>query len=280
MKIVLAGTPDFSVPIFEEVIKNFNVVAIVSQPDRPANRGYKLEPTPVKLLAQKYNIKLFQPEKINEIKEELKALEYDLFISAAFGQWVPNSVLEIAKIASINVHGSLLPKYRGAAPIQHSLLNGDKETGITLIYMTKEMDAGNMLAKASIKIEEDDTSKELFEKLSILAKNNIVDWINKISQNQLANEEQNIEEVTLSPKITKEFAQIFLSDDYINAYNKIRALNDNPGAYIINEQGKRIKLFRVSLIPIKNSLKLDFTNGSLYIYEYQYEGKRKILLSK
>ncbi|SYV97382.1 Methionyl-tRNA formyltransferase, partial [Mycoplasmopsis edwardii] len=121
LKIVLAGTPEFSVPAFEEVIKNFNVVAIVSQPDRPANRGYKLLPTPTKLLAEKYNIKLFQPEKIGEIYQELKELDYDILLTCAFGQYIPTNVLELAKIASINIHGSLLPKYRGAAPIQHSL---------------------------------------------------------------------------------------------------------------------------------------------------------------
>lgn len=276
MKIVLAGTPEFSVPIFEEIINNLNVVAIISQPDKPANRGYKVIPTPVKELAQKYNIKLFQPNKISEIKEELEKLEYDILVTAAFGQWIPDSVLKIAKIASVNIHGSILPKYRGAAPIQHSLLNGDKETGITLIYMVKEMDAGDMLAKAYLKIEEEDTSKELFEKLSNLAKENIVDWLKKLYNNQLSITQQQHSEATLAPKIEKSFSQVFLTDDYLEVYKKIKALNENPGAFILTKENKRLKLFRASLNFVKNSIKLNFKNGDLYIYEYQYEGKKKI----
>ncbi|UWD34275.1 methionyl-tRNA formyltransferase [Mesomycoplasma molare] len=276
MKIVLAGTPEFSVPIFEEIINNLNVVAIISQPDKPANRGYKVIPTPVKELAQKYNIKLFQPNKISEIKEELEKLEYDILVTAAFGQWIPDSVLKIAKIASVNIHGSILPKYRGAAPIQHSLLNGDKETGITLIYMVKEMDAGDMLAKAYLKIEEEDTSKELFEKLSNLAKENIVDWLKKLYNNQLSITQQQHSEATLAPKIEKSFSQVFLTDDYLEVYKKIKALNENPGAFILTKENKRLKLFRASLNFVKSSIKLNFKNGDLYIYEYQYEGKKKI----
>ncbi|MGZ9428863.1 methionyl-tRNA formyltransferase [Mycoplasma sp. 1012] len=276
MKIVLAGTPEFAVPIFEEIINNFEVVAIISQPDKPANRGYKILPTPVKILANQYNIKLFQPTKISEITEELKKLDFDILVTAAFGQWIPTSVLSIPKIAAINIHGSLLPKYRGAAPIQHTLLNGDKETGVTLMYMVKEMDAGDMLAKAKLDIKEEDTSKDLFNKLSLLAKNNIVEWLNKLSKKELKAEKQDNNLVVFSPKIEKQFAQIFLSDDYIHAYRKIKALNDNPGAFYINEQNKRVKLFRASLSPIKNALKLSFKNGILYIYEYQYEGKKVV----
>ncbi|MGZ9413292.1 methionyl-tRNA formyltransferase [Mycoplasma sp. 480] len=276
MKIVLAGTPEFAVPIFEEIINNFEVVAIISQPDKPSNRGYKILPTPVKILANQYNIKLFQPTKISEITEELKKIDFDILVTAAFGQWIPTSVLSIPKIAAINIHGSLLPKYRGAAPIQHALLNGDKETGVTLMYMVKEMDAGDMLAKAKLDIKEEDTSKDLFHKLSLLAKNNIVQWLNKLSKNELKSEKQDDNLVVFSPKIEKEFAQIFLSDDYIQAYRKIKALNDNPGAFYINEQNKRVKLFRASLSPIKNALKLTFINGILYIYEYQYEGKKVV----
>ncbi|WGI36714.1 methionyl-tRNA formyltransferase [Mesomycoplasma lagogenitalium] len=274
MKILLAGTPEFSVPIFEQIIKNFNVVAIVSQPDRPANRGYKLEATPTKKLAQKYQIPIFQPNKISEIKDQLKELDYDIMVSAAFGQWVPDSILNIAKVASVNIHGSLLPLYRGAAPIQHAILNGDNKTGITLIYMVKEMDAGNMLAKAEIDILEEDTSKEIFQKLSILASENIVQWLNDLYQNKLIEEKQDSSLVKLAPKIDKSFAQIFESDKIVDAYRKIKALNDNPGAFFINKENKRIKLYRASLNFVKNALILKLKDGILYVYEYQYEGKK------
>ncbi|MBN3534596.1 methionyl-tRNA formyltransferase [Mycoplasma procyoni] len=281
IKIVLAGTPEFSVPIFEEIINNFDVVAIVSQPDRPANRGYKLEPTPTKLLAQKYNIQLFQPEKISQIYDQLAQLNFDFFVSAAFGQWVPEKVLKLAKKASVNVHGSLLPKYRGASPIQYTLLNGDSEAGITLIYMTKEMDAGDMIAKASILVKEEDTSLELFKNLSELAKNNIVSWLSDLYNDKLVAQKQDESLVSLSPKISKEFAQIFKEDKLIETYRKIKALNDNPGCFMFDSNNKRIKIFRASLQPLKNALKIELSDGILYAYEYQFEGKKKVnILSK
>ncbi|MGV2392546.1 UNVERIFIED_CONTAM: methionyl-tRNA formyltransferase [Campylobacter lari] len=174
MKILLAGTPEFAVPIFEEVIKHFDVVGIVSQPDRPSVRGRKIVKTPTKLLAEKYGIKCYQPEKIGQIKEELKTLNYDYMITAAFGQFIPDSVLEIAKKMNLNIHGSLLPKYRGAAPIQYSLLNNDAKTGISFMEMVHKMDAGDVYATVEYNILKTDTSKKLFKKLSNLAAQNIV----------------------------------------------------------------------------------------------------------
>ncbi|EIE40315.1 methionyl-tRNA formyltransferase [Mycoplasmopsis canis] len=278
-KIVLAGTPEFSVPVFEEIIRNFNVVAIISQPDKPANRGYKIEPTPTKLLAQKYNIKVFQPNKIGEIYEELKELEYDIMISCAFGQYIPMKVLELAKIASINIHGSLLPKYRGAAPIQYSLLNGDSETGITLIYMTKAMDAGDMIFSERIKISEFDTSDSLFQKISILAKNVISDWINRFIKNDFIAQKQNESEVILSPKLLKEDALLIDSLTTFEAFNKIRAFSSNPGAYIILN-GKRVKIYYATRNKVPNSIEIKFADGSLYATDYQYESKKRINLLK
>ncbi len=142
MKILLAGTPEFAVPIFEKIINNFEVVGIVSQPDKPNKRGRILTSTPTKVLAQKYNIKCFQPEKIGQIADELKALDYDYLVTVAFGQLIPTSVLQIAKKLNLNVHGSILPKYRGAAPVQHALLNNDKTTGVSLMEMVKVYGCG------------------------------------------------------------------------------------------------------------------------------------------
>ncbi|WP_117275324.1 methionyl-tRNA formyltransferase [Mycoplasmopsis edwardii] len=279
LKIVLAGTPEFSVPAFEEVIKNFNVVAIVSQPDRPANRGYKLLPTPTKLLAEKYNIKLFQPEKIGEIYQELKELDYDILLTCAFGQYIPTNVLELAKIASINIHGSLLPKYRGAAPIQHSLWNGDKETGINLIYMTKAMDAGDIIFKAKIDILDKDTSDSIFAKLSVLAKEKISAWLFDFAKGNFKAIKQDESKVVLSPKLRKEDAILEPSLTTEQAFNKIRAFSSNPGAYLIIEN-KRVKIFYAQKDKLPNSIKLDFSDGQLYATDYQYESKKRVTLTK
>lgn len=277
IKVVLAGTPEFSVPIFEEVIKNFEVVAIISQPDKPANRGYKLIPTPTKILAEKYNIKCYQPNKISEIYDELVQLDFDFLLTAAFGQYIPEKILNLPKKGALNIHGSLLPKYRGAAPIQHSLLNGDKKTGINLIYMVKEMDAGNILKSSEIEIAEDDTSDSLFNKLSILSAQNITKWLKEIYENNFNEIVQDASQVILAPKLTKEEAQIDLSENSDQVINKIKAYSSNPGAYtFINN--KRVKLFNATTKEVKNAIQLSCRDKKIYIYDYQYESKKRVNL--
>ncbi|MBW0594522.1 methionyl-tRNA formyltransferase [Mycoplasmopsis anatis] len=279
IKVVLAGTPEFSVPIFEEVIKNFDVVAIVSQPDKPANRGYKLIATPTKLLAEKYNIKCYQPNKISEIYEELNKLEFDFLLTAAFGQYIPEKILNLPKKAALNIHGSLLPKYRGAAPIQHSLLNGDKKTGINLIYMVKEMDAGNILKSAEINIEENDTSDTLFNKLSILSAKNITQWLVEVFEGKFTELVQDTSQVILAPKLTKDEAEINPNNTAKQVINKIKAYSSNPGAFtFIND--KRVKLFNASINPIKNAIEIKCIDKSIYVYDYQYESKKRVNLIK
>ncbi|QSF13385.1 methionyl-tRNA formyltransferase [Mycoplasma sp. Mirounga ES2805-ORL] len=277
MKIVLAGTPQFSVPIFEEIINNFDVVAIVSQPDKRAIRGNHLEPTPTKLLARKYNIKLFQPEKIKEIYSELEILKYDYLITCAFGQFIPESVLKLAKKKNLNIHGSLLPKYRGAAPIQYSLLNNDAETGICLMEMIKSMDAGDVFSCAKIKIDKRDTSDSLFLKLQELAKNNIVTWIKDLEDNKLTPQKQDESLVILSPKLNKADGELIPKLKKQEAFNIIRAFSSNPGAFtFINN--KRVKIYYASEDKKPNSLELNFSDGKLFATEYQFESKKRIKL--
>ncbi|MFV8459166.1 methionyl-tRNA formyltransferase [Mycoplasma sp. CR] len=275
IKIVLAGTPAFAVPVFEQVIQNFDVIALISQPDRPANRGYKLEPTPTKLLAEKYNIPLFQPNKISEIYDSLAEMDFDIFLTCAFGQIIPEKVLKLPNLAALNVHGSLLPKYRGAAPIQYALWNGDTETGITLMHMVKAMDAGDMIVKAKLEILPTDTSDTLFSKLSSLAASNIVTWLSNFAKGKYQAEVQDETLVTFSPKLNKE-------DSYLNpefsteeAFNRIRAFSSNPGCYyLINE--KRVKIYYASKQKVPNAIKLDFANGSLWATDYQFETKKRV----
>ncbi|WP_416322803.1 methionyl-tRNA formyltransferase [Mycoplasmopsis felis] len=274
-KIVLLGTPQFAIKPFKQIIENFNVIAIISQPNKPANRGYQIQETPVVKLAKEYGIKLYQPNKISEIYNQLNELDFDILLSCAFGQYIPMNILELPKIASINIHGSLLPKYRGAAPIQYSLLNGDTETGVSLIYMTKEMDAGNIIFSESIPIENTDTSDTLFEKLSELSSLKIVYWLNKFISKDFQEVIQNTNEVILSPKLKKEDALLTLDLTKQQAFNKIRAFSSNPGAYLYLNN-KRLKIYLASLSQIKNAIELKFSDGSLWAIDYQYESKKRI----
>ncbi|MFV8434989.1 methionyl-tRNA formyltransferase [Mycoplasma sp. VS428] len=275
IKIVLAGTPQFAVPVFEEVIKNFEVVALISQPDRPANRGYKLEATPTKLLAQKYNIPVFQPNKISEIYEQLAEMDFDIFLTCAFGQIIPEKVLALPNLAALNVHGSLLPKYRGAAPIQYALWNGDDVTGITLMYMVKAMDAGDMIVKASLNILPTDTSDTLFDKLSALAASNIVTWLTNFAQGKYKPEAQDPLQVSLSPKLNKEDAYLDPNLSLEEAFNRIRAFSSNPGCYyLVND--KRVKIYYASMQKVPNAIRLDFANGPLWATDYQFETKKRV----
>ncbi|MGL5205854.1 MAG: methionyl-tRNA formyltransferase [Metamycoplasmataceae bacterium] len=272
IKILLAGTPNFSVPIFEEIIKNFNVVGIITQSDKKSGRGLNMVASPVKELAIKYNIKFFQEDKIGNIFDELKVLDFDIFLTCAFGQLIPENILALAKKGSVNIHGSLLPKYRGAAPIQHALLNGDKKTGISLIYMIKQMDAGNIIFEEEVKIEDNDTSDSMFDKLSLVAKNKITEWLKLFYNGEFIEKEQDINKVTFAPKLTKEeaFLNIDTSEKMIN---KIRAYNSNPGAYLFINN-KRVKIFSANTKEGNDYLKIKSKDGFIYSNKYQFEGKK------
>lgn len=277
IKILLLGTPEFAVPIFEEIINNFEVVGIVSQPDRPNQRGRKIGPTPVKKLAKKYKIKCYQPNKIVEILDELKQLDFDYMITAAYGQILPDSVLSLAKKLNLNIHGSLLPKYRGAAPIQHALLNGDTETGISLMEMVSKMDAGDVFAKKVCQIDEFDTSSTLFKKLSLLARDNIVSWLKDLDAGKLKREKQDDSKVIFSPKLKKDNAEITSDLTCTEAIRKIKAYEQNPGAYIV-QNNKRVKIFFATKEIFKAGLKIDLKDGSIYATDYQFESKRRVTL--
>ncbi|OYD26815.1 methionyl-tRNA formyltransferase [Mycoplasma testudineum] len=285
MKFILAGTGNFGYQSFKKIIENYEVLAIVTQPDKPANRGMKIKPNPVKELALENNIKLYQPDKIGKIYDELSVLDFDYLLSASFGQYVPMKVLDLAKKGSLNIHGSLLPKYRGAAPIQYSLLNGDDKTGITLMYMAKEMDAGDMLAKAQINIEPNDIADDLFIKLADLASENIVKWLNNLDQGILKPISQNHDLATLSPKLFKEDSFIdFKNMNAQEAINKMRAFATNPGAWTMIDD-KRIKLYNAvddksKISPkFKNHpsiIELETKDKKIYLIDYQIAGKKRI----
>ncbi len=271
MKIILAGTPEFSVRTFETIINKFDVIGIITQPDKPKGRGQKVIETPVKELAKRYGIKVFQPWKIKEIEEELRVLDFDILLTCAYGQIIPESILKIPKIASLNIHGSLLPKYRGAAPIQHAVLNGDKATGITLMYMVKEMDAGDILFQDIIPIEESYTSGMLFEIMSVVSADNIVTWLERIEKDQFVAKAQDSKKVVMSPKISKEECEITHEKTTYQAQRMIKAFSPFPGAYILKD-GKKFKISNFGTEGLEYKTK----DGTLFITELQAPGKKSL----
>ena len=273
MKIILAGSPEISVAAFEQVIKNFEVVAIITNPDRRSGRGMKVNQTHVAQLAERYDIKTFKPSKISQIYSELKDIEFDLLLSFAFGQYIPSNILSLGTHKPLNIHGSLLPKYRGAAPIHHAILNGDKEIGITLMEMIKEMDAGNMYFKASQTIDDKTTTGDGFQIISQLAEENIVTWLNGLEG--IVPEEQS-SNFSLSPKIEKEDAELKKSDSIEINLRKIRGMNPFPGAFI--KYDKRVKIFDASIVNVENSVEIICADGMLYATKYQHESKKIITL--
>ncbi|WP_427902683.1 methionyl-tRNA formyltransferase [Metamycoplasma alkalescens] len=278
IKLVLAGTGEFSKTIFESLIldERFEIISLISQPNKEYDRKKNLILTPVAKLANQYSLKLYQPNKIKEIYDELAASDFDFFMTAAFGQLIPSNILELPKKLPLNVHGSILEKYRGAAPIQHALLNGDKKTGITLIEMVDKMDAGDILKEFSIEIDEADTALELFEKLGKQTAKVIGNWLVDIFNGNYQRRVQKEELVTFAKKIKNEDAELFETLTKKEALNKIRAFNDQPGAFILYNQ-KRLKIFRATDKKIKSPLKIKFQDGFLYLIEYQFEGKKKVI---
>ncbi len=234
MNIVFMGTPDFAVESLKKIYENgHNVLAVVSQPDRPSGRGMKLTPTPVKEYAESHGLKVYQIEKVRknvEFIETLKKMKPDVIVVVAYGQILPEEVLNIPKYGSINVHGSLLPKYRGAAPIQWSIINGDKTTGITTMYMDKGMDSGDMILKEEIEIADDDTYGTLYEKLKKLGGKLIIETLEKVSED-IAPRRKQPEEYTLAPMIDKAMCRIDWNKSADEIRNLVRGLNPMPVAY-------------------------------------------------
>ncbi|MQS75052.1 methionyl-tRNA formyltransferase [Companilactobacillus halodurans] len=270
-KVIFLGTPEFSATVLRGLLKEgYDVIAAVTQPDKPVGRKQKLQKSPVKLIAEEENIKLYQPAKLpgSPEVEELKELKADLIITAAYGQFLPTSFLNSAKVAAINVHGSLLPKYRGGAPIQWSLLNGDKETGITIMYMVKGMDAGDIISQEKLPISKDDDNGSLFEKLAIVGRELLLDTIPKILSNDITPIKQDPDKVVFSPNISKEQEKIDFTKSAQQVFNQIRALSPDPGAWTMLD-GQRTKLYKTEVVDIDT----DQDVGTVYDL-----GKKKLII--
>ena len=254
-KIVFMGTPDFSVSILEAIYKAGHDVALaVSQPDKPAGRDLKIKPTPVKQFCQEHNIPILQPDKIRnntEFINELKKINPDFIVTAAYGKILPIEILDIPKIAPLNVHASLLPKYRGAAPIQWSIINGETVTGVTIMVMDEGMDTGDMLLKEEIQIEPKETYGTLYDKLRILGGQVIVKALS--DYDNLERKEQG-DDCSLAPLIEKSLGKIDWNKDAVSIHNLVRGLNPMPGAYFsIND--KTYKVWETEVIDENTNLK-------------------------
>lgn len=232
------GTPAFSVPILEGLLEaGYTVQAVVTQPDRPVGRKKVITPTPVKEAALKHDLLVLQPEKISgsEEMEKIVELQPDILITAAFGQFLPEKLLQVPKHGAINVHASLLPKYRGGAPVHYSIINGEKETGVTIMEMIKKMDAGGIFAQESLPITKQDDVGTMFDKLSLLGKELLLKTLPSILDGSLTPTPQDEEKVTFSPNITREQEAIDWNKKAEEVDNQVRGMRPWPIAFTTYE---------------------------------------------
>ncbi|EUJ49321.1 methionyl-tRNA formyltransferase [Paenilisteria rocourtiae] len=232
-KIIFMGTPAFSVPVLEQVANEYEVIAVVTQPDRAVGRKRVLTPPPVKEAAVARGIPVYQPEKLRSSSEldELIGLGADLIVTAAYGQILPNALLDAPKHGCINVHASLLPEYRGGAPVHYAILDGKTETGVTIMYMVEQLDAGDMLARRSIPITDEDNVGTMFEKLSAVGASLLMDTLPDLLAGKLMPEPQDASLVTFAPNIKREQEKIDWTRDGRVIFNQIRGLSPWPVAY-------------------------------------------------
>ncbi|MCD2478757.1 methionyl-tRNA formyltransferase [Mammaliicoccus lentus] len=248
-KIVFMGTPDFSTGVLEMLIQEYDVIAVVTQPDRPVGRKKILTPPPVKKVALEHNIPVYQPEKLNNSSEleEIINLKPDLIVTAAFGQLLPKSLLDAPKHKAINVHASLLPKYRGGAPIHYAVMNGEKKTGITIMYMAEKLDAGNIISQDEVEILENDIVGEVHDKLATLGTDLLKRTLPTIFNGTNDSIVQDDSLATFASNISREDERIDWTKDAQTIHNHIRGLSPWPVAYTTMD-GKNLKLWRSEIV--------------------------------
>ena len=288
MKILFMGTPDFAAESLKALINDKReVAAVISQPNKPKNRGMKVVKTPVAQTAEETGIPCYHPETLRNgaIEELLKEIKPDIIVVVAYGKLLPEYVLNFPKYGCINIHGSLLPKYRGAAPIQYSILKGEKETGVTSMYMAKGMDTGDMILKKSIPIEESDNAGTLHDKLAALGAELLLQTLDAIECGKAPREKQEESEATYTSQLTKEMGNINWSESADTIINLIRGLDPWPCAYsFVN--GKRFKIYTSKkedksgaageILEVSDSLLIACGEGSIRIFELQPENKKRM----
>ena len=291
LKVVFMGTPTFSVPILEALIEKTNVILVVSQPDREKNRKGNLLSTPIKELALKHNIEVYQPSNIKQNYQRIIDVNPDIIITCAYGQIIPEELLNYPKYKCINVHGSLLPKLRGGAPIHHAIIDGETETGITIMYMDKKMDAGDIISQRKIKIDDNDNLDVLYEKMSYLGRDLLMDTLESIVDGTNNRKKQDKKKVTYAPNITKEEEKINFDKSGIEIHNLIRGLSSSPCAYCFLDE-KRMKIFTSILTNIpskypagtiekidKSGIYVSTIDNIIVFTDIMLEGKKRCLVS-
>ncbi|MBO5096553.1 MAG: methionyl-tRNA formyltransferase [Bacilli bacterium] len=283
-KVVFMGTPDFAVPILEKLIEMVDVILVVTQPDREVGRKKEIKFSPIKEVALKNNINIFQPEKIRLDYEEILNVNPDMIVTCAYGQIIPEVVLNTPKYGAINVHASLLPKYRGGAPIHRSIINGDEKTGITIMYMDKGMDTGDMISKKEYDIKPTDNVGILHDKLSLIGAQLLEETLPSIFAGTNNREKQNDANATYAPVIKREDEIIDFNLSGKEILNKIRGLNPWPLAnFILND--KEVKVLEAEFVPSnidkpglikildKNNFAISCKDGLIYLKSIKPNGK-------
>ena len=289
LKILFMGTPDFSVNVLEGLIKNYDVVGVVTQPDKEVGRHKELKAPPVKVVANKYNIPVFQPNRIKQEYECLLNLDVDMIVTCAYGQIIPKVLLDFPKYGCINVHAALLPKLRGGAPIHKAIINNYARTGVTIMYMVEKMDAGDIISQVETEILPSDNLESLHDRLSILGTKLLLETIPNIVSGNINPIKQDESEVTYAWNITREEEHIDFNKSKIDVFNQIRGLSPHPGAYAMLD-GNIVKIYasRISdsfFTTLKNGeigkiykdgIGVSCKDGEVIITEIQFAGKKRM----
>lgn len=288
MNVIFVGTAPLGIPTLQALAQKHTVLAVFTQPDRPAGRGLTLTPPPIKRVALELGLPVYQPERINREVELIKTLNPEVIVVVAFGQFLSKRLLAIPKFGCINLHASLLPKYRGAAPIQWAIINGETETGLTTFLLNEEMDAGDILLQERVPISDEDTAGSLHDRLAELGPDLVLRTLEGLEQGTLTPRPQDHSQATFAPKIESTLGQIEWSQPARTIFNLIRGLNPSPGAYTFWE-GQRLKLFFSRVVPSSASAKPGQVIGissrgpvvqcgqdALEVTEVQPAGKRRM----
>jgi len=291
LRVVFMGTPDFAVPCLEALTKYHDVIAVFTQPDRPRGRGQKLAPSPVKAFSEKAHLSVYQPPKIktDEAESLLERLQPDFIAVVAFGQILSKRILRAPRLGCINVHASLLPRYRGAAPLHWAILNGEKESGVTTMFMDEGLDTGDMILKRSVKITDDMNTGELHDILMKSGAELLLQTTELIANGKAPREKQDDAQASYAPLLKKNVEKIDWRQDAAQIHNKIRGLNPWPGAYCLF-RGQNLKLWRSRVNALDNvsgdaGTVLEITpdgftvaagRGAVELFELQPAGKRRM----
>ena len=288
MKIIFMGTPEFAVPILEGLIENYDVVGVVSQPDKKVGRHQELKATPIKEVALKNNIKVFQPEKIRKEYDDILALEPDLIVTCAYGQIIPKEILDYPRLGCINVHASLLPKLRGGAPIHRAIIDGYDKTGITIMYMDVKMDNGDIISTKETEITDSDNLESLHDRLSIMGKELLLDTLPSIINGTNNRIKQNEDEVTFGYNIKREEEHVEFNKTSREVFNHIRGLCPFPSSYALLDD-LEVKIYdsyignkKYAAIPgeichiYKDGLGVCTIDGEIVITDIKLSGKKRM----